>query len=634
MIRCQTLGQVTVSVAGGPAPPELLWRKHLALLVVLSRAPKRTRSREQLIGLLWADKAESAARHSLNEALRVLRRAAGDDALETGGDRVSLAAHSVELDVESLERLAESGDIEGACACVQGEFLEGFSIPGASEFESWLSAERRHWNALGVEVLCALAEQEAARGRNAPAVAASERALRLDPVSERAVSALLRGLVLQGSRSAALERYDQYAASVRERLDAEPSVAVRALAERIRLDRTRSAKPASVAAASAERRRPPLVGRDTELAALLETWRACVSERKPRVALLLSEAGMGRTRLAEELATRVRLEGGVVSHARAVPGDRDDPESGLLALAAGDLTTAGGVAAASPEALSALAGRVPGWERFGGFAAGESVPLSAALLAVLKAVAEEAPVLVWLDDAHLLDAATFGFLERIPRDLAGLPVMILVGAAPVPTSEGIDALRVRMGRELTGVMLAPGPLDVPAVRALAAWALDGYSPEELDRVARRLTHDTAGLPLLLVELLDAVTDGLDLAEAGQVWPQAFRTLDQTMPGDLPDSITAAIRISFRRLGPDAQKVLAVASVLAERVNPGDVAIATGLSQAAVLDALDELEWSRWLVAEPRGYSFMARVVRDVIARDMLTPGQRRRIAEGAAGPKR
>src|SRR6188474_2633677 len=173
MIRCQTLGQVTVSVDGGPAPPELLWRKHLALLVVLSRAPKRTRSREQLIGLLWADKAESAARHSLNEALRVLRRAAGDDALETGGDRVALAPDAVELDVESLERFAESGDIDGASACVQGEFLEGFSIPGASEFESWVSAERRHWNARGVEVLCALAEREVAQGRNTPAVAAS-----------------------------------------------------------------------------------------------------------------------------------------------------------------------------------------------------------------------------------------------------------------------------------------------------------------------------------------------------------------------------------------------------------------------------------------------------------------------------
>ena len=58
MIHCQTLGPVAVSVHGQAAPPELLWRKHLALVVVLARAPRRTRSREQLTGLLWAEKAD------------------------------------------------------------------------------------------------------------------------------------------------------------------------------------------------------------------------------------------------------------------------------------------------------------------------------------------------------------------------------------------------------------------------------------------------------------------------------------------------------------------------------------------------------------------------------------------------
>jgi DNA-binding GntR family transcriptional regulator len=53
-----------------------------------------------------------------------------------------------------------------------------------------------------------------------------------------------------------------------------------------------------------------------------------------------------------------------------------------------------------------------------------------------------------------------------------------------------------------------------------------------------------------------------------------------------------------------------------------------LSVDALTAALDELEWHRWLVSEPRGYAFVARVVRQVIARDMLTPGQRRRILEG------
>jgi len=46
--------------------------------------------------------------------------------------------------------------------------------------------------------------------------------------------------------------------------------------------------------------------------------------------------------------------------------------------------------------------------------------------------------------------------------------------------------------------------------------------------------------------------------------------------------------------------------------------------------LDELEWHRWLVSEARGYSFLARVVRQVVEQDMLTPGQRLRVMEAAA----
>jgi hypothetical protein len=54
---------------------------------------------------------------------------------------------------------------------------------------------------------------------------------------------------------------------------------------------------------------------------------------------------------------------------------------------------------------------------------------------------------------------------------------------------------------------------------------------------------------------------------------------------------------------------------------------TGLTEDVTAAALDELEWSRWLMADARGYTFVAGIVRDVIARDMLKEGQRRRIKE-------
>ena len=81
----------------------------------------------------------------------------------------------------------------------------------------------------------------------------------------------------------------------------------------------------------------------------------------------------------------------------------------------------------------------------------------------------------------------------------------------------------------------------------------------------------------------------------------------------------------------AQALLAAASVLDDRCDAGHLGRATEIEGEELHGALDELEWNRWLVAEQRGYVFVARIVRDVIARDMLTPGQRARLQERSAG---
>ncbi len=145
MILFRTLGPVEVSVEGAPAPPELLWRKNLALLVYLACSPKRARTRDHLVGLLWGDKPESAARHSLNEAVRVLRKYAGEGGVESEGGQIRLADDAVELDTQRFETLVEAGDWGGAAELIAGEFLEGFFVPGSNEFDNWLYGERQAW---------------------------------------------------------------------------------------------------------------------------------------------------------------------------------------------------------------------------------------------------------------------------------------------------------------------------------------------------------------------------------------------------------------------------------------------------------------------------------------------------------
>ncbi len=239
--------------------------------------------------------------------------------------------------------------------------------------------------------------------------------------------------------------------------------------------------------------------------------------------------------------------------------------------------------------------------------------------------------MIWLNagavSASIIMVVALLALIAALRDLAGLPLFVLLTFQTQPPRSELDELRSRIGRDVPGASVLLRPLDDAALRELAGWAVPTYTGEELERLARRVAADSAGVPLLAVELYHAVALGLDLGTITGAWPEPAKTLDQTLPADLPDAVVGAIRVGFRRLTPNAQQALGAAAALGERVPVEQLERATGLSRAHLLSALDELEWQRWLVAEPRGYAFLARIVREVVVRDMLTEGQRQRIRD-------
>ena len=633
MITCRTLGPVEVSTDGGPPPAELLWRKHLALLVYLARSPRRTRSREHLTGLLWGDRPEPAARHSLREAIRVLRRCAGETGMDADTEQVRLADGTVMLDVDLLDEHTAAGHWEEAAQLVSGDFLEGFSVADAPEFEDWLAAERLHWRARSVEALAQCSTEAARRGQLERAAECGRRALRLDAASGAAVRRTMTALALAGDRAGALKLFDVFAEHLAREVGTAPDGETRALADRVRSEREWKAAEAEAAPRKgAESRRAPLAGREHELALLLGSWERCRAERRAAVGFIEGDGGVGKTRLAEEVVARARLEGAAVSAVRAVAGDVAEPLGGILALARGGLADVPGVAGAPPEALAAFAGRIGEWaERFPGARNAAPLALPAALTEAVRAAAAEAPLLFFLDDAQWWDAASVEALGGLLRDVAAAPVFVLITAATAAPCEELDQLRVRVGRDVPGVALRLAPLPSAALQALARWAFPAYGDVEIDRIARRVATDSAGLPLLAVELFHAVALGLDLHRTAGAWPAEHHTLDASLPGDLPDAVVAAMRIGYRRLGKDAQTALAAASVLGERVDEKTLAKATGLASDRLAAALDEAEWQRWIVADARGYSFVARIVRDCVAREMLTEGQRRRVLEAVGG---
>jgi DNA-binding SARP family transcriptional activator len=629
MITSRVLGPVEILVNGDHAPPELLWRKNLALLIYLARSPKRTRSRDHLVGLLWGDKPEAAARHSLNEAMRVLRKCTGTEGLESEGGQIRLAGNVVQLDIEVFENCADGEDWSGAAKFVVGEFMEGFSLPGCSAFDDWLHSERVEWRKRSVEVLATRATELMDGGELAEAVTVARRGIALDATSSVAVEAAMRSLAIAGDRAGALSAYETFSERLSQDIAIEPDETLQALAGRIRRERAWRLPEvlAEGGLPGAESRRVPLVGREAELEQLLDAWVSCREDGKAAVAVIEGDPGTGKSRLAEELTARARLDGAAVATARAVPADREEAWSGVLALARGTALDTRGMDEVPAAAAAAFAEYWPNWaDRFGD-SAGDPERLGRAFVEVAAAVARHQPMFFEVDDAHWLDRESALAVETLVRDLEAAPVFVLVTLAPHPPQPELDELRAHIGREIQGVDLRIGPLGVEALRSLARWSLPGYDEIELDRVTRRIATDSAGLPLLAVELLHAIALGLDLSSASGAWPEPLRTLDQSLPGDLPDAVAAAVRVGFRRLSGEAQRVLATASILGDRVDPQTLERVTGTSVDALAGALDELEWQRWLSADTRGYSFVARVVRGVVARDMLTAGQRQRILE-------
>ena len=631
MIELELLGPVRVSVNGAAPPAELLWRKNLALLMYLACSPKRSRTRDHLIGLLWPDKSDHASRRSLTVALSTIRQVIGDQCIETIADQVRLKADTVRLDTDQFVRLSAAEDWRAAAALVSGAFAEGLAVPGATGFEEWLSGERRVWSGRAVDALLRLAHGELDRGAQRSAVNTARRAVAIAPTSDAAVLTLMRALALDGDHAAALREFDEFASRLAADVGTQPSSACAALAERIR--QTPGVAGPRGRGFTSERRRAPLVGRGPELERLIEEWRSGRDACRAVATLLLGDAGVGKTRFADELTSRMRFEGSATAVIRAVEGDLAAPWSGVLGLARGGLLAAGGVAGAAPDALAWFAERIPEWaDRFAAtrHVSAEEAPVRA-LSEVLSATLAVQPVALVVDDAELLDRDSLLALGAILRDLVDRPLYVLCTANGATTRPELDALRARLGRDVTGGVVRLGALETADIKVLAHWACPDYADVELERLTRRVSTDSAGLPLLVVELLSAVAAGLDLARVRGAWPEAFRTLDQTLPGELPEAVVGAIRVGFRRLSPAAQRQLQALAVLDGRVTAERLARASGLAPDAGTEALDQLEWNRWIVADGRGYAFTARIVREVVKQDLVLPGQRQRLVE-AAGP--
>lgn len=287
-------------------------RKAVALLAYLA-VEGGSHERDALAALFWPDYQAPSALAYLRRTVWEINHMLGPGFVAADRRQVRLAAPAwVWLDVHALA-LALQGededDIAQAVDLYRGDFMAGFSLVDAADFEDWQRFQAQKWRSELGAALDRLSARLAESGRFEPALTCARRWAALDPLYEAAQRRLIQLYAQSGNRAAALHHYETLVAALAEELAAAPEAETTALAAQIRAGGWRPAPPAAgavetpVALPAPPAATPPLhlptpatpfVGRKRELAEI----GALLSDANCRLLTLVGPGGMGKTRLA------------------------------------------------------------------------------------------------------------------------------------------------------------------------------------------------------------------------------------------------------------------------------------------------------------------------------------------------
>ncbi|MFO7539513.1 MAG: BTAD domain-containing putative transcriptional regulator, partial [Chloroflexota bacterium] len=327
---------------------EQISAKGQALLSYLA-VTRQNHARSILAGLLWGDLPEGNARANLRLTLTRLRKVLGDNCLSV--TRLEIGLDNFWLDLHEL-RQSSFADLERLCDLYRGDFLDGFDLPHAPEFETWLLGIRQQARQTAVSALYRQVETAVQKQQAKPGLRAARKLLSIEPWHEEGHRHLMYLLAASGRRSAALAQYESCRRLLAEELDIEPAAATTALYEQIRQEQITNwaeaeALPpdtALVAPAPPGHNLParftPFIGRTAELEQLCRR----LQDGRYRLVTLLGEGGVGKTRLALAAAAQLLphfADGVWFISLEALPADdgetAPDPENRVAAAIAASL---------------------------------------------------------------------------------------------------------------------------------------------------------------------------------------------------------------------------------------------------------------------------------------------------------
>jgi predicted ATPase len=524
--------------------------------------------------------------------------------------------------------------LDSAIALYRDDFMAGFSLRDGAQFEDWQMAHTEELRQALAGALDGSSRGHMALGHTDAAIAAARRRLALDPLYEPAHQQLMLLYSQAGRRSDALRQYRECVAVLDRELAVAPLEETTQLYQAIK-ENLEPAAPQRPAVSEPEERAGhyPLVGRGPELETLLHLYESAGSAG--RLAAVEGEAGVGKTRLTEELMEHVRAAGGHVLTGRSYEGETHlayAPFLDVVRNAVRSLEQTGGLAHLSPPFLSEASRLLPDL-----LAAHPDIPVPLPLDSpgassrfleglsevILSALRGARPGLLVLEDLHWMDSASLDLVATLIRRLPHEPLCLLVTWRTEQLPAGlwlrsrVSDLQ-RMGQAAT---IHLGRLDQAGVLDLVRAIVTGVPGEEMATLARRLHEETEGLPLFV----HAYLSSLDPHEPPDTW---------ALPGTLRD----LLRAQLAGVSEMGWQVLSAGAVIGHSFDFETVRGASGRDEEMVIAALEELMASG-LISEIEGnpslpaYDFNHEKVRTIVYEDTSLARRRllhRRVAETMA----
>jgi DNA-binding SARP family transcriptional activator len=356
----------------------------------------------------------------------------------------------------------------------------------------------------------------------------------------------------------------------------------------------------------------PFAGRGPELAALQAAWDDATAGRRNGF-LVSGEPGIGKTRLAAEIAEHARRREGVVLYGRS--DDGLSPPAEAFAQALGAYAAAcpvdelrvqlGGRAGDLIALLPELAERVPGVaEPAPAEPDVERLRVLEAAVALLGAASETAPVLLVLDDLHWADDLSLVLLRHVLRADVAMRLLVLATYRDTEPSRSplLADVVAGLARRDDVHRLELGPLAEPEVATVLAGA--GREPS----LAARVRAVTEGNPFFVGEVARALGDDGELAAS------------------LTPRVRDVVRWRLARLPEGTAEVLAAAAVAGAEFGADVVASAADIELERALDALEAAERARLVrpAATLDRFTFAHALVRELVA-DELPAARRTRL---------